>query len=83
MIHIHTEVENLKYFSSKHGVCAYSNRAIAFAMQGANIVGVFYTKQQMINFYEWNKHKEYIEPIYYWDEALWDQYHGQNETTNI
>lgn len=71
MIHIHTDVDDLKYFSDKNGVSAYDNRVISYAMQGANIVGVFYTKIQAFVFYNKNKNKENLRILYYWDENRW------------
>ncbi len=72
MIHIHGDVEGLKYFSDKNGVCAHSNRAVAYAMQDADIVAVFYTVKQAEDFYEHNKHKQNLPAIYYWDENRWN-----------
>jgi len=71
-IFIHEDVESLKYFSDKNGICAYCNRATSYAMQGANIVGVFYTQNQLKSFYEHNKHKENLPIIYYYDEKRWN-----------
>ena len=72
MIHIHGDVEGLKYFSDKNGVCAYSSRAVAYAMQDADIVAVFYTTKQAQDFYNSNKDKENLPVIYFWDEKRWN-----------
>jgi hypothetical protein len=72
MIHIHSDIDGLKYFSDKNGICAYSNRIVAYAMQDADIVGVFYTVKQAEAFYESNKHKENLPIIYFWDEKRWN-----------
>jgi hypothetical protein len=70
-VHIHGDVEGLKYFSDKNGVCAYSPRSIAYAMQNADIVGVFYTTKQAQRFYEHNKYERNLPVLYYWDENRW------------
>jgi hypothetical protein len=72
MIHIHGDVDGLKYFSDINGVCAYSNMAVAYAMQDADIVGIFYTTKQAKEFYERNKLKENLPVIYFWDEKRWN-----------
>ena len=72
MIHIHADIDGLKYFSDKNGVCAYSSRIVAYAMQDAHIVGVFYTLKQAQDFYEKNKYKQNLPILYYWDENRWN-----------
>ena len=72
MIHIHGDVDGLKYFSDKNGVCAYSNLIVAYAMQDENVVGVFYTTEQAERFYKINEFKENLPVIYFWDEKRWN-----------
>jgi hypothetical protein len=83
MIHIHSDVDGLKYFSDKNGVCAYSNRAVAYAMQNEHIVGLFYTEKQAKDFYEQHKHTcisgKLLPILFYWDESRWDKIHKKNE----
>lgn len=71
MIHIHGDIDGLKYFSDKNGVCAYSSRYIAYAMQDSHIVEVFYTTKQAQDYYQYNKHKDNIPILFYWDENRW------------
>jgi len=72
MIHIHYDIDGLKYFSDKNGICAYSNRIVAYAMQHEHIVGVFYTIKQVPDFYERNKYNVNLPVVYYWDENRWN-----------
>lgn len=69
-IHIHTDIENLKYFVDKNGLRTCSDRLVAYAMQNEHIVGVFYTLKQANAFYEKNKFNDNLPIIYYWDEKL-------------
>ena len=71
-LHIHTEVEDLKFFSDKNGVSAYSDRVVSYAMQGSNVVGIFYNNSQAVYFYENNKYTKALNPIYFWDEVRWN-----------
>lgn len=71
MIHIHTEKDSLNYFSDKNGVSAYSERAVAFAMQGANITRIFFTLKEAKEYYELNKYKDDLPEVYFWDERRW------------
>ena len=64
LVFIHEDVENLAYFSDANGVSAYNNRIILYAMQLSDIVGIFYTKKQAIEFYERNKFKSDLPIIY-------------------
>jgi hypothetical protein len=48
-----------------------NNRIVSYAMQDADIVRVFYTIEQMKNFYE-NNRLDKLEPIYFWDEKRWN-----------
>jgi hypothetical protein len=71
MIHIHGDTDGLRYFSDKNGICAYNDRVVAYAMQDSDIVGVFYTIQQAQSFYEYNKFKDNLPVLFYWDESRW------------
>ena len=83
MIHIHTDVENLIYFSDKNGISPDPARLVAYAMQGADIVKVFYLPKQAIEFYELNAHKEDLPVIYYWDESKWNKIQHQKSTNHV
>jgi hypothetical protein len=72
-IHIHNDVENLCYFLNKDGIKPLTDRAISYAMQGENIVGIFYTKEQAISFYNKNKYALNLPILYYWSEELYDK----------
>lgn len=73
VIHIHTDVQSLIYFSDKHGVCAYAPWYIAYAMQNEHVVGAFKTVQQIEEFYEENKFIEDLPIKFFWDEKRWEK----------
>ena len=58
-IFIHNDVENLKYFSNKHGISAgIFGRATHYAMQGSDIVRIFHNKNEAIEYYNKNRYRE-------------------------
>lgn len=81
MIHIHGDINDLLYFSDKNGVCAYSSRYVAYAMEGSHIVGVFYTIKEAESFYERNKNNDSLPIIYFWDEERWLKQNNNHDNT--
>jgi hypothetical protein len=83
-IFIHSDVENLKFFTDKNGIALATgtalDRAIAYAMQGANIVGVFYTDIQAQQFYNAKRYEENLLVIGYFDEPRWGKAHIRSLT---
>ena len=73
MIHIHENEIGLMFFTDKNGVPAYNSRIFAYAMQEADIVGIFYTKEQAESFYELNRFKDNLPVLYKWNQELWDK----------
>jgi len=69
MIHFHTDTENLKYFVDKNGIRCIYDRVVAYAMQGENIVKLFYDLKSAQLFYIENWHKTFP-IIYFFDEKL-------------
>ena len=67
-IFIHNDVENLKYFSNKHGISAgIFGRATHYAMQGSDIVRIFHNKNEAIEYYNKNRYRENIPVIYFYN----------------
>jgi hypothetical protein len=71
-VHIHDDVENLCFFVNKYGLKPIIDGAISYAMQGKNIVRVFYTKEQAIGFYNENKYALNLPILYYWSQDLFN-----------
>lgn len=71
-IFIHEDVENLKFFVDKFGIPCSCSRAILYAMQGADVVGIFYTNDQASSFYDRNKYKENLPVIGKFSTERWD-----------
>lgn len=85
MIHIHSDVEILVYFTDKNGLSAFNKDAIGYAMQGENIVQVFYNRgnegfgfKNAEQYYIENKYKENLPIIYFWNQEIWDKLHKKN-----
>ena len=79
-IFIHSDVENLKFFTDRNGIALATgtalDRAISYAMQGADIVGVFYTDRQAQQFYESKRYEENLPVIGFFDVSRWEKIHG-------
>ena len=67
-IFIHNDVENLRFFSNKHGISASSDRITHYAMQGSDIVRVFYNKKDAIDYYNRNRYTSDLPIIYFFDQ---------------
>jgi hypothetical protein len=65
-IFIHNDVENLKFFKDKNGVIASSYRITHYAMQGSNIVRVFYNRNHAIEYYARNRYVQNLPIIYFY-----------------
>ena len=73
-IFIHNDVENLKYFSNKHGISAgIFGRATHYAMQGSDIVRIFHNKNEAIEYYNKNRYRDNIPVIYFYNRKLWEK----------
>ena len=76
MIHIHTDVENLRFFRNCHRVRYFKTplaNPVAYAMENEHVVGVFYTTNQLKSFYEHNYYKQNLPITLYLDEQLIDE----------
>ena len=77
-IFIHSDVENLIFFIDKNGIALATgtalDRAISYAMQGSDIVGVFYTNKQAQQFYESKRYEENLPIIGFFDVSRWEKY---------
>ena len=67
-IFIHNDVENLRFFSNKHGISASSDRITHYAMQGSDIIRVFYNQKDAIDYYNKNRYTEKLPVIYFFDQ---------------
>jgi len=76
-IFIHSDVENLRFFTDKNGISLSSDRALSYAMQGSDIVGVFYTDKQAQQFYESKRYEENLHVIGFFDASRWEKIHGR------
>lgn len=76
-IFIHSDVENLRFFTDKNGIALSGDRAISYAMQGAVIVAIFYTESQARQFYVSNRYEEDIHAIGIFDVSRWEKVHGR------
>ena len=72
-IFIHSDVENLRYFTDKNGITAMYSRLVSYAMQGADIVKVFYDNYTARRYYETNRYTENLPVIYYFNESLFNK----------
>lgn len=71
-LHLHEDVQNLKYFRDANGVIPATDRLVLYAMQGPAVVAVFYTVEQAKAYYERNAHKE-LPVLYRFDATLFDK----------
>lgn len=71
-IFIHNDTYNLQFFKNKEGHICGSDRVLSYAMQGEYIVGVFYTNEQAVRFYENNQFKDDLPILYRFNQELWD-----------
>lgn len=76
-IFIHSDVQNLRFFKDKNGIPLSGDRAVSYAMQGADIVGVFYTDRQAQQFYESKRYEENLHVIGFFDKSCWEKVHGR------
>lgn len=76
-IFIHSDVENLRFFTDKNEIALSGNRAVSYAMQGSDIVGVFYTDKQATQFYESKKYEKNLPVIGFFDVSRWEKVYGR------
>ena len=76
-IFINSDVQNLRFFKDKNGIPLSGDRAVSYAMQGADIVGVFYTDRQAQQFYESKRYEENLPVIGFFDVSRWEKAHGR------
>ena len=72
-IFIHNDVENLRFFSNKYGISASSDRITHYAMQGSDIIRVFYNQKDAIDYYNKNRYTEKLPVIYFFDQEKWNK----------
>jgi hypothetical protein len=76
MIHIHTDVENLRFFRDCNGIRYLKTplaNPVAYAMENEHVVGVFYSTNQLKFFYEYNNYKQNLPITLYLDVQLIDE----------
>ena len=73
VIFIHNDVENLRFFSNKYGISASSDRITHYAMQGGDIVRVFYNQKDAVDYYKKNRYTENLPVIYFFDQEKWNK----------
>ena len=66
-IFIHNDVENLKYFSNKYGISASSDRITQYAMQGSDIIKLFYNTNDANEYYNKNRYVSDLPILFYFD----------------
>ena len=69
-IFIHDDIDSLKYFKDINGISPLPDRVVGYAMQGANIVKIFYSSKMAIDFYNQNRYTENIPVLYRFDDML-------------
>lgn len=72
-IFIHNDTENLRFFSDKNGIPCSSYRITHYAMQGSDIVKIFYNQKDAIEFYNKKRYVANLPVLYFFNEEKYNK----------